>query len=704
MPGNRCSNCIAFQSECTHSGRAKTGSSSTSTENIINNSPRTAQDHITSILSGSNEYISSDPLVVYQILVAVAQYARRLEEALAMTAVAQSISVQPSSPSVSSAPNTNSDETDTESDDGVLVDFALPEALRQITRDFASNRFYGSSSSILFVKSVMDAKLEATGDNLANIQSFQRPEFWNVRPWELVAEIFVPQLFPELQLMNALIDRFFSEINILIYVLHEIQFRRDVAAGLHLHDRKFGAVVLAVCALGAKYSDDPRVFLEGSNSEHSAGWKWFRQVRPIPSSFFASPSLYEIQIICLSILYLASASMPEQCWTLVGVGLRMAYDVGAHRRIRTNHAEDIVEAELYKRVFWILLCSDMLVSLQLGRPRGTAIQELDIDLPMPLEGEGPIVIVYSSLLLNLMEIWGRVQDDIYPIKRKDQNYQAIVAELDSALNQWADSVPQQLRWDPNQPDVTLLNQSACLYAVYYHVQILLHRPFIPSPGTHPSLSSHQISFPSLAISANAARSCAHVMDVQSKRAAGPLYNPHIISCMFDCAIVLLMNVYQRSRPTADQSVQKCLDVLRVYERRWHIAGRNADIIVGMLNMEEPSAIPPSLKRARSLEETPSMTEEPLHFPDLDRVAADIEQLQISEIERLLFLPLHTEDLGRLPVYEPFDFDSIFHSNMFLPTVNPCADALEAPLPESHFTDEPFDNNWDWNTCVPSGSN
>ncbi|KAJ6572269.1 hypothetical protein B0H19DRAFT_1133148 [Mycena capillaripes] len=390
--------------------------------------------------------------------------------------------------------------------------------------------------------------------------------------------------------------------------------------------------------------------------------------------------------------------MSEQCWALVGIGLRMAYDVGAHRRIRSNHGEDPVEAELYKRVFWILLCSDLITSSLLGRPRSAAIKELDIDLPVPLEGEGPIIVVYSSLLLNLIEIWGRVQDEIYPIKRKDQNYQVIVVELDSALNKWVDSVPHQLRWDPNQPDLNLLNQSACLYATYY---ILLHRPFIPSPGTHSSLSSHQISFPSLAICANAARSCGHVMDVQSKRAPGPLYNPQIISCMFNCAIVLLMNVYQRSRPTTDQSVQKCLDVLRVYERRWQIAGRHADIIVGMLNMNEPSATPPSLKRARSLEETPSITEESPNFANSDRVAADIEQLQISEIEKLLFLPLHTEDLGRLPVYEPFDFDSIFHSDAFLPTANPYIDALVAPLSEGQVAAE---DNWDWSSYVPSGSN
>ena len=56
-------------------------------------------------------------------------------------------------------------------------------------------------------------------------------------------------------------------------------------------------------------------------------------------------------------------------------------------------------------------------------------------------------------------------------------------------------------------DSDFLNQSACLYAAYYTVQIVVHRPFIPSPRK-PS----PLSFPSLAICTNAARSCIHVLD------------------------------------------------------------------------------------------------------------------------------------------------------------------------------------------------
>jgi len=106
--------------------------------------------------------------------------------------------------------------------------------------------------------------------------------------------------------------------------------------------------------------------------------------------------------------------------------------------------------------------------------------------------------------------------------------QQIVAELDSALNKWVDSVPDHcafhaplflmttyfslVRWDPKREDVNFFNQSVSLYATYYYIQIVIHRPFIPS-----SRKPSPLAFPSLAICTNAARSCARILDIQVKR-------------------------------------------------------------------------------------------------------------------------------------------------------------------------------------------
>ncbi|KAJ6617450.1 hypothetical protein B0H10DRAFT_1319252 [Mycena sp. CBHHK59/15] len=375
----------------------------------------------------------------------------------------------------------------------------------------------------------------------------------------------------------------------------------------------------------------------------------------------------------------------------------MAQDVGAHRRIRSTHG-DPLESEIYKRAFWLLFSMDTIMSSLMGRPRSTAIDDLDIDMPMALGDyeEEPNVVAYGTLLLKLMEIWGRVQRTIYPIKRKEQSqsYQEIVADLDSALNQWVDSVPAELRWDPHREDRIALNQSTCLYATYYHLQLLIHRPFIPSPGNHDTLSS--TTFPSLAICANAARSCAHVLDIQSK-GGPPLYNPQMISALFDSAVVLLLNVFHRSRLSTDFSVQKCLNVLRLYERRWQIAGRNADIISEMIDDGLPSSLP-SLKRTRdngeailsSSKAISDVGDEPRNIAGSNRVAAAthaIQQLQVSseEIEQF-FLPLHTEELGRLPVYDSFDFDFIFNPDAFPANVE---SEPSVPIPEVPFSGNQF---------------
>ena len=109
--------------------------------------------------------------------------------------------------------------------------------------------------------------------------------------------------------------------------------------------------------------------------------------------------------------------------------------------------------------------------------------------------------------------------------------QRIVAELDSALNKWSDTVPDHrkstvrsaampptqisyytVKWDPDRQHKLFMNQSASLYANYYLAQVCVHRPFIPSPRK-PS----RLPFPSLTICTNAARSCTHVLDVQFQK-------------------------------------------------------------------------------------------------------------------------------------------------------------------------------------------
>ncbi|KIY60883.1 hypothetical protein CYLTODRAFT_460333, partial [Cylindrobasidium torrendii FP15055 ss-10] len=81
--------------------------------------------------------------------------------------------------------------------------------------------------------------------------------------------------FPEPELMASLIDLYFVCRNLFIPLLHRPSFESSVAQaqGLHLHDHGFASVVLLVCAIASRNSDDPRVLLENDiTRRQSAGW------------------------------------------------------------------------------------------------------------------------------------------------------------------------------------------------------------------------------------------------------------------------------------------------------------------------------------------------------------------------------------------------------------------------------------------------
>ncbi|KAF8643172.1 hypothetical protein AX16_009214 [Volvariella volvacea WC 439] len=508
--------------------------------------------------------------------------------------------------------------------DDDFIHVMLADNLEKLSINQGDYRFFGKSSSAMLIQTAIELKNEYTGNEVEKPQLShalaKRPEFWSVRPWEQAAAQSPQTIydFPPEELIHQLVDLYFKHTNIFLPLLHRPTFERLIQEQLHQRHEMFGAVLLLVCAVASRYSDDPRVRLDGEKGFHSNGWKYFHQVQLVKKSLLSPPSLYELQFYCLSVQFLQGTSAPQACWTMVGIGIRLAQDVGAHRK-KANR-EVSAEGELWKRAFWVLVTMDRMFSSALGRP--CAIQDEDFDLDLPLEVDDeywdhpdpeqrfkqppnkPSVISAFVLYLRLNQILAFSLRTIYSINKSKillgfigpQWEQHIVAELDSALNKWVDTVPDYLRWDPTRENEVFFHQSVLLYTSYYNIQILIHRPFIPSPRK-PS----PLSFPSLAICTNAARSCSHIVDIHRSRFGLPL--SQVLMSVFTAGIVLLLNIWggKRSGLSTDPKremadVHKCMQVLRACEGRWHSAGRLWDILyelasVGELPLPQPS--PPS---------------------------------------------------------------------------------------------------------------
>ncbi|KAF7307647.1 hypothetical protein MIND_00560000 [Mycena indigotica] len=696
MPNNRCTNCISAGIACMHL-RTKGNQRRMSADRV-----KSAQNYVAGAVSPS--YAPPIDLTASNhMLLEVCHYARDLEERLAE---AEAKLRNHSSPKESESP----------SPDDAGVEYHNPLITSCVNNLFDPYQKHGSKSDASnFVKTA----IKHIHHGQVYVLGLQRTEFWTPPSWEICTIKYPPLEFPEPDLLKTLVHIYFEQINPIIGILHRTSFERSLDSKRHLSERAFGEVVLAVCAVASKYSDDRRVFLEEKDSEHSAGWKYFSQIRPTSASFDATKSLLRLQRLALGVLYFSASSTPDECWFHIGVGLRFLHAVAAqHEAWYYNTQLEPLDVELYKRVFWIFVFWETLMSAFKGRVRSVA--SFKAPLPTPLDDQywtvspsksatiqeqqqlelgntssssKPSIHAFFHPYFKLVDLYVNIQTRVYPVDRREPSNDDIIA-LDSAVNQWIDAIPVHLKWNPQQENQIFLDQSAVLYASYYHSQILIHRPFITAPGKE---SPTTISFPSMAICANAARSIGHVLEVQARRGRGVICAASMISILFDAAVILLINVWRlgdsgRSRTDghdnfdrATADVKNCVMVLRLYERRWRLAGRSCDIIDAMLNLskhkskrpreqdeedqqmqpERPADSPPSLSVGsegsspqfvdeqmealeRSLAETTHLFSPATANPSNEHISLDFADTYMGR------MPLYATELGSLPVHPQFE--------------------------------------------------
>ncbi|KAJ6553299.1 fungal-specific transcription factor domain-containing protein [Mycena capillaripes] len=573
-----------------------------------------------------------------------------------------------------------------------LAHIALTEDLQNLSINQVRHRFQGKSSGAMLVKAAIQLREGYEEKDIG--WSSRRMHYWTYNPVKHKVPHVGPFVFPESDLLQSLIDLYFFHQNLYFPVLHKPSFQRDVADGLHIRDSSFGTVVLLVCAIGARYSDDARVSPPGSEPLR-CGWEFFDQIPFNLEHLFETPTVHHLQYYCLATSFL-EYSAPSACWTLIGLGIRLAQDVGAHRH---QGSRPTVESELWKRGFWILVSYDRKISMALGRSCATQYEDIDAELPVECDDEfwetddptkafvqppdKPSQITFFNCYLRLNNLLATALKMLYTLNKtkkllsyRDPAWEEhIVAELDSALNGWVDSIPPHLRWDPNRRDEAFFDQSVFLYCSYYQVQMTIHRPFIPTIR-----DGAPTSLPSLAICTNAARSCSHVADISRLRKNGVPVSV-LIGSVFTSGVILLLNVWSGKHTglspqmnSAITEVHKCMATMRVCEKRWQTAGLYFDLLseIATINQlplpkapSQPATSAPSNAHKRAREDDDAMkyprAAAPLvQYPPYANThhsaypphptATSAPAVNATQTVQYTPLPTYTSDLGRLPVF------------------------------------------------------
>ncbi|KAJ7172842.1 fungal-specific transcription factor domain-containing protein [Mycena crocata] len=657
MPGNRCSKCITFDSQCTHNFPQFKAAKGTRTrrKRIIQTSEEQDRDATKKLVNGllvGTYHAPQDRAALLEMLLQVSRYARSLEQELSTQ--------QSGTPPTGTQSTSSSHSQDGNEDTNATVIQTTADHRNLLATNTASQFFVGETAqcgSLEFVGAAIETVQPKAVQPFASRS--KREEFWDPSPWEASThtETHTVLIFPEPDLLRDLVDIYFTQFNIYLLIVHRPTFERELRDGVHLRDPRFGAVVLAVCAVASKNSSDPRVLLP-DQGELSAGCRWYAQIQGPFSGTVETASLYDLQL-CSLVIYLRKAGASwETAWRLCGVGLVHAQDIGAHKHTRHIEGPSVpwtVETELSTRVCYHLCMFDSLHSTLFGRPRaGNALEE---ELPLPLlcddeywenedpsqafkqPVERPAQAEYINTYIRLIKMYSAA------FRKQDAS---ATAQTDTWLDKWATEIPEHLLWNPYMEDDIFFAQSSALYAVYYHVQILLHRPLFRATINRVSSSS---AFKSLAICANAARSIAHVVEVGSRR--GLLPHMQLMKAAFDAGVVLVLNIFggARSGLSIDTNrelvaVYKCMALLRTSERRWQNGGRMIDILCELLLAsdlplpESPAstASSPTSREPDDIDILPTAIDDLSSLPIYDSLAQMDPLVALQDIENILAEP------------------------------------------------------------------
>ncbi|WVN86776.1 uncharacterized protein L203_101948 [Cryptococcus depauperatus CBS 7841] len=548
-------------------------------------------------------------------------------------------------------PNRPPDGDKSDVEDEAATQLSIVESMSQLEIRDSHWRYHGKASGAHLMRQFQDLKHQS-GNNtnfIDEINKSKRQQFWQVPEWEIAIanEGIRPldySIWPEEGLDKQLIDAYFDHVNLHLPLLNRRVFQRQYDSGMWKNNHSFSQVCLMVFANGSRFINDPSVYWsmneggerlakdQDESLRYSAGWKYLRTLVRMGRSILQGPNLCDFQIQVLVCEFLQGSAVQHLMWILSGFGLRSAQEIGIHVRATLLHT-DPAERALYNRAFWCLYHIDRYNCAAIGR--SVAIQDSDFDADYPIdvddeywdtgnpekdfkqpEGKVSLVIAFIQTL-KLDQIIGVILQKVYAINKMTEQrpeiaaQRAIVVKLDSALNSWADNVPQELRWDPTRSDYRVFQQSAVLYIYYYYCQILIHRPFIPTPR-----NQHSTDLPSLAMCVNAARSICNISDAALKRGRQEGALPgRAISVAFMLpswisAIILLIHIYSTKQTAIEREkslmdIERCIAVSKELEITMRQSGKYTDFLIELSRenaMPDVDTVKPSEKRSHDEEQ------------------------------------------------------------------------------------------------------
>ncbi|TFK29468.1 hypothetical protein FA15DRAFT_752599 [Coprinopsis marcescibilis] len=486
-------------------------------------------------------------------------------------------------------------------------------------------RYHGKVSGL----HILNDNERVDGRNEGGIWRFPKARVWP--PTGPVAssipedDEFSRQLPPD-HVQQRLLDLYFRFIHSAFPVIHKRSFfdayknshqrsltrpEADGMMGANRRRQRIPALLLfTMFSLAARY-DETTPLPPDPTLMWSAGDEYLDKAKIILDKTYSSSRPSTCQALLLLGYREVGIGAMAQAWTYIGMGIRMAQDLGMHRSAEGwarvglgGRLFNDWELQERKRIWYACVVMDKYISTYIGRP--LMIFERDFDTPLPSEedpeelelwhskahGDTNATPSYKISCFNasstLSGILSTIVQAIYAVRPVSSRHAESLV-LEGLLDKWYLELPEQLRYDSNAPNKqTPLPHILTLHMQYWCAVLLLHRPFIRSVCHAKQKADDSEDPEALAIASKSYELCAgaanHITATITAYAEKyPLNRCSVFLCyyLFTASImhITILSTYP-SDPQASLGLKKCMDALEMIETVWPSAARALQLLRG----------------------------------------------------------------------------------------------------------------------------
>lgn len=359
-------------------------------------------------------------------------------------------------------------------------------------------------------------------------------------------------------------------------------------------------LVLSICALGSRMSDDDKIY--------SRSIEFYNEARISLLSQLDHPSITSLQSFLLLAFYDICDGSNSSGWMLSGNAMRMGFDLGFQLNpevwfLKSHDDLSPLDVAIRSRIYWGSYMADHFISLLLGRPSLLKISDASIpetdDLPdlewiddyryldpnceakkdtqisNPLKNVIKLINISDSML---NDIFTRSEDD-HDKNNDDLNLLSRMkklSEYNMHIMKWKESLPEDLAWDKNFLQETADNPTLLCIRYYYYILILcLNRPFVGISKS--AVEEHHLS--PATICTNAIEDL-YVAIRRFKETHGlRRASIFMVYCsILSISVILLTNTSKQLVNKKQERLQFFMSVLHGCSRTWKLAEKSYKLI------------------------------------------------------------------------------------------------------------------------------